>query len=302
VTTSNNSHSCYLILGEFMIVPKFAVALLAAVFLGAGLAAPAHAVVAGVPPEERAKVLLPTSARGHAELAGPGGSFGIEQIGKDAWDVKRAASSYKKGADEGELLLSASVSDPADASRSYTLTLPESSTAEVITNDAGEQSVLLLNRAGELLGGIASGDTTDANGTVVPTSFSVEGVKVTQTLNPRKGAAVAYPVYMTAAASTVWYSSGWVTTYYGRGYIVNAVPTALGRQQIAWNLHYIHVQHLKTILGTQAYRVNYNIEQQFVCHVVGAFLDTGVYNMESWQPSLPWQQISNPWDRCNRIK
>jgi len=79
---------------------------------------------------------------------------------------------------------------------------------------------------------------------------------------------------MTAAASTVWYSSGWVTTG-SRGYIVIALPTALGRQQIAWNLHYIQVQHLKTILGSQAYRVNYNIEQQFVCHVVGAFLDTG---------------------------
>ena len=121
------------------------------------------------------------------------------------------------------------------------------------------------------------------------------------TLNPKKDAGVVYPVYLTAAASTVWYSSGWVTTG-SRGYIVIALPTALGRQQIAWNLHYIQVQHLKTILGSQADRVNYNIEQQFVCHVVGAFLDTGVYNMESWQPSRPCQQISNPWDRCNRIK
>ncbi|KGJ73393.1 hypothetical protein GY21_11275 [Cryobacterium roopkundense] len=171
----------------------------------------------------------------------------------------------------------------------------------MITNDQNEESVLLLNGAGELLGGIASGDVIDASGNVVPTSFTVNGTTITQTLQNTDESGVAYPVRMSALAATEWYSAGWVTTD-SRGYIVNAAPTALGKQQIAWNTHYIHVAHLKSILGTQAYRVNDNIEQQFVCHVVGGWLDSGVYNMESWQPSLPWQQIANPWDRCNRIK
>lgn len=35
-------------------------------------------------------------------------------------------------------------------------------------------------------------------------------------------------------------------------------------------------------------RWNWNIEQQFVCHVVGAYFPSGVYNMESRQPALSW--------------
>lgn len=285
-----------------MFAKKIAPAILAVAFLGAGLVAPAHADTTETAPVTVGSVSLPTVTDEDAELAGPGGSFSIGQSGELSRSAQPTiAAVFSEGTESGELLLSASISDPANVSTTYSLTLPESSTAEVITNDRGEESVLLLNADGELLGGIAAADVFDASGAAVPTTFNVDGTTVTQTLSPGEGAKVAYPVTMAAAASTVWYSSGWVTTN-SKGYIVNAAPTALGRQQIAWNTHYIHVEHLKSILGSQAYRVNWNIEQQFVCHVVGAFLDTGVYNMESWQPALSWGEISNPWDRCNRIK
>lgn len=107
---------------------------------------------------------------------------------------------------------------------------------------------------------------------------------------------------MAVQAGTVWYPSAWVTTQASGRYIVNANPTALGRQQIAWNTHVKHVKHVKSILGSQAGKVNWNLEQQFVCHVVGAWFPTGVYNMESWQPALAWGFIANSIDRCNRIK
>ncbi|MCL7660234.1 hypothetical protein M8360_33105, partial [Klebsiella pneumoniae] len=62
------------------------------------------------------------------------------------------------------------------------------------------------------------------------------------------------------------------------------------------------VKHAKKVLGsanTKKYW-NYNIEQQFLCHVVGAWFPTGVSIMESWRPTKIWQQIANPFDRCNR--
>jgi hypothetical protein len=272
-----------------MTAKTFAVAVLATAFLSAGMAAPAYAATAET---------TTGSVGDYADLTGPGGSFGIAPIGG------LAANNYRGTAASGtdaasETLFTSIASGPGEVSKTYSLSLPASATTEVVITDAGEESVILLNGAGDLLGGIASGDVVDANGVSVPTSFDIDGTTVIQTLNPQEGADVAFPVEMTARAGTEWYSAAWVTTN-SKGFIVNAEPTALGRQQIAWTTHATHVKHLKSVLGTQAYRVNYNIEQQFVCHVVGAWLPTGTYNMESWRPSLQWGVIANPIDRCNR--
>lgn len=104
--------------------------------------------------------------------------------------------------------------------------------------------------------------------------------------------------------STAWHKRGWATKKASKAYIVSVGPTKLGRQQIAWNTHAVHVKHAKKALGlanVKKYR-NWNIEQQFLCHVVGAWFPSGVYNIESWQPALALGAIANPWDRCNRTK
>ena len=242
-----------------------------------------------------------------AVLDGPKGKFEVEQIQqKDHRGLKLHGAKSNlggTGTDDGEVLFSSSVLDSQEASVEYALTLPESVTAKLATDGVVGQSVLLLDADGELVGGVAPGEVFDANGVAVPTTFEIDGAIISHSLAPEAGTDVAYPVTMGALAGTVWYSSAYIGYVANKGYTVNANPTALGRTQIAWNLHWIHVDHLKTVLGTnQAWHVNWNIEQQFICHVVGAYFPSGTYNMEKWQPSLAWQLIANPWDRCNRIK
>ncbi|WP_127361794.1 hypothetical protein [Brevibacterium aurantiacum] len=174
---------------------------------------------------------------------------------------------------------------------------------EVVKNDEGEQSVVLTNSKGDLVGGIAIEEAHTADGNQVSPELSIEGSRVIQTFKDKQNN-VDEPITVKAYASTVWYKRGWVTKKSGKKYIVNVDPTKLGRKQIAWNTHKTHVKHAKKVLGaanTKKYW-NYNIEQQFVCHVVGAWFPSGVYNMESWQPSLAWGKIANPVDRCNRSK
>ena len=191
--------------------------------------------------------------------------------------------------------------NPADAA--LEASAPPGVDVEIIQNDDGEQSVMLTDASGELVGGIAFESAVTESGLPVEVLLSHNGDRIAQTFTSDHDV-VSEPVTVRAVVSTVWYKRGWVTKKAGTKYIVNVDPTALGRQQIAWNTHATHVKHAKKVLGPANTRTywNWNIEQQFVCHVVGAWWPSGVYNMESWQPALPWQAIANPWDRCNRSK
>ncbi|RRD59846.1 hypothetical protein [Leucobacter sp. OH1287] len=161
--------------------------------------------------------------------------------------------------------------------------------------------MLLTSESGIFLGGVATAEATDATGSPLKVSYVTDGNTLQQVLSSESGQ-IVYPANVTTYAGTVWYTSGWVTTK--PNYIVNVNPTALGRQQNAFNVHKYHVQHAKAVLGTYNVKKywNWGIERQFLCHVVGAWFPSGTYNMESWQPALHWNQIANPWDRCNRIK
>ncbi|QTX05385.1 hypothetical protein [Agromyces archimandritae] len=228
-------------------------------------------------------------------LMGPGGSFGLELVETtptDSIDVVESESLVELGA---------VFEDPQASTVEYELDLPSGASAEIVVNDDGEESILLTNENGDLLGGIMQYEALDAAGEPVQAALGIEGTMVTQSLVAP--ANVVYPVEVSIASGTVWYKNAWVHKV-TKGYIVNADPTPLGRQQIAWNTHSTHVLHVKSILGTAMTNTywNWNIEQQFVCHVVGAYFPSGVYNMESWQPALSWGEIANPWDRCNRIK
>lgn len=96
-----------------------------------------------------------------------------------------------------------------------------------------------------------------------------------------------------------WHSRVWVTYQSGGKYVVNAIPTELGRRQSATNVRYLHVRHLKSLLGAKTNLVTYTIEQQFLCHVALNIFEQGTYNMESWRKGMPWWQQANLVHRCN---
>lgn len=204
--------------------------------------------------------------------------------------------------DDGTTASITSRIDAGESSVVYPVSVPDGATVAEVTNDSGVESVVIYDAEGELLGGVAPTEVVDATGVPQLSTMSVEGDSVVLEVAASEDA--QYPVRAVAAAGTVWYSWASVTGGSTARYIVNANPTALGRQQIAWNLHATHVAHVKSLLGTGLTNLywNWNIEQQFVCHVVGAYFPSGVYNMESWQPALSWGEIANPWDLCNRIK
>ncbi|MET3452639.1 hypothetical protein [Curtobacterium sp. 1544] len=233
---------------------------------------------------------------GHIELSNDAQSLGIDTSDSGG------APSVAVVDDGAGVSITNTITSEEDSRVSYSVELPAGVSATTVPNDDGVASVIFTTPEGELAGGVASVDAVDANGKSVATSVHVEGTEVVQQLDAEPGA-VAFPVQVRAAASTVWYKRAWVGTA-KKGYIVNADPTSLGRQQIAWTTHKYHVQHVKNLLGSTKTKKywNWNIEQQFVCHVVGAYFPSGVYNMESWQPALAWGAIANPIDRCNRTK
>lgn len=204
--------------------------------------------------------------------------------------------------DEGtSVLINTQLTEESGGVTTFNLTSDERAISEILVDDDGVESFMLLSEENDFLGGVASTVATDANGNQLGVSYSIDGSALRLSLESESGP-IAFPANITTAVSTVWYSSGWVST--NPYYIVNVNPTTLGRQQIALNVHYLHVIHAKTVLGNYATNTywNWGIEHQFLCHVVGAWFPSGVYNMENWQPWLHWNQIANPWDRCNRIK
>lgn len=265
--------------------------LVAASLLGVG-ASPAKATESAADVQVETDAVITADA---ATLNGPVGSFEVNP-GEDGGSRTTMVEEQEEGSVTAETVV------PEGQDADYELDFTRDSVAEIVSNDDGVKSVLLTTREGELLGGLVVAGATDSTGRQIETVLSLEGSTVSQSVAVTEKN-VAYPVQMSVNAGTVWYRAAWVSRA-SKGYIVNADPTQLGRTQIAWNVHYIHVGHVKTLLGTamSATYWNWNIEQQFVCHVVGAYFPSGVYNMESWQPALSWGEIANPWDRCNRIK
>lgn len=271
----------------------------------------ASSLTAAAPPDDRQSPSVPEGASraeatveiegGGAGLSGPGGSFTI-RFAADAQSSRLVAPSPDPQiVDDGATLLTTTTLLDGDVA-TYELELSEDVQGATIRGATDTTTVLLTGEHGQLVGGVVDGGSTDAEGNPVATEIVIDGTTITQMVAP--GQSPTYPVYAVAAASTVWYSWVNVVTNLPRGYRVDANPTAAGRKQIAWNLHSLHVDHVRAHLTSQG-KIgfwNWNIEQQFVCHVVGAYFPSGVYNMESWQPALSWQSIANPWDRCNRIK
>jgi hypothetical protein len=76
----------------------------------------------------------------------------------------------------------------APRQQSFKLTLPDGAT----TRQTAEGGLVVFDATGKIIGGLETPWAKDANGTPVPTSYTVEGDTVTQTVEP--GADTAFPV------------------------------------------------------------------------------------------------------------
>jgi hypothetical protein len=154
---------------------------------------------------------------------------------------------------------------------------------------AEEGAVLVTGADGSFVGGISKPWARDAFGGEVPTWFTVSGDTVTQHVDLSGVAADAYPVIADPWLGKALLQSAWVTNQGTSAYVVNAVPTAWGRDNITLDTHSSHVAELKQKLGTLAYKVTATIDNQFICHVWNNHLGGGAtYNMESWRPNIHW--------------
>lgn len=170
---------------------------------------------------------------------------------------------------------------------------PPSTTSTV---DPESGAVVVTTENGSVLGGVSSPWARDAAGEPVPTRFVVTEGKLTQIVEHDDG--YAYQIVADPWSGQNLLHRAWVTGE-PRGYVVNAVATTWGRTFNGVVTHGAHVAELKQRLGSQAYRVNYTVEQQFLCHVTGNYFEPDTYNMESWRPGVAWGAQLNPWVRCN---
>ena len=169
-------------------------------------------VAAHAAPQQQVDSAQVSVGVGQVELSNEQGSFEI--------DTSTANGVAKvQVVDQGAgISITSTITGPANAQVSYPVEIPAGVNATTVTNYDGVKSVVLATQAGDLAGGIAPLSAVDANGTAVPTSLHADGETVVQQIDGDM-AAVAYPVQVRAAASTVWYKRAWVGTA-SKGYIV----------------------------------------------------------------------------------
>ena len=230
-------------------------------------------------------VTIPPTLDAPVEFTSERGDFSAQiEEGAGASDSEVSATLD----DDGNALIS------AQGSLTVELSLPVGTHGEVYESDAGGDVLVLTTAEDELLGAFAVEPTFDEAGASIDTEITFDGERLTAS-----AAQASADRAVALRAGTVWYSRVWVTYQSGGKYVVNAIPTELGRRQSATNVHYLHVRHLKSLLGAKANLVTYTIEQQFLCHEALNLFEQGTYNMESWRKGMPWWQQANPVHRCN---
>ncbi|MGL4339305.1 MAG: DUF2599 domain-containing protein [Rhodoglobus sp.] len=161
-------------------------------------------------------------------------------------------------------------------------------------------TIAVVDSSGEFIAGVAAAWARDARGKDIPTRFEIDGTTLTQIVD-HQSVDVSYPVTADPWMGFDLIDSVWVSTHAGY-WAVNVVPTGWGRTHNAAVTHFAHVAELKTKLGEDAWRVDWNngtIREQFLCHVTGNYFEWGTYNMESFRPAVHWATQLNPWARCN---
>lgn len=282
-------------------------------FLGSGLSTlPAvaddansetYALLQEVAPAEVVDAIAPTglerSVLGDAVASVSEDMITVEDRGKAISLVAPAddmSSSIEAILMEGASALFAITAHDKSAPSSYDFELvtPPDSTAAL----SEDGSVVVTDEDGAFLGGVAAPWARDASGSEIDTWFTLHDNVLTQHLDVTGADEVVYPVIADPWLGKPLISSAWVTDQGTSNYVVNAVPTAWGRQNTSLDTHFSHVAELKQKLGSQAYRVTATIDNQFICHVFNQGVGGGAtYNMESWRGNMHWT-LQTVWG-CN---
>lgn len=177
----------------------------------------------------------------------------------------------------------------ADAARNYDF---EITTADDVTGTIMKNGgVIFTNTAGEAVGVVAAPWAKDAAGKDIPTWFTLKDGVLTQSVGVDSVENVVYPVIADPYAGQYLVQSAWVTWQPGNsGYVVHAVPSAIGTQVQDQAFLGEWTKDLKTKLGSNAYLVSSSIENQYHCHVIYTTWGGGgpTWDMESWRPDIWW--------------
>lgn len=212
------------------------------------------------------------------------------------YDHKNGSKTYPLVKVDGSVQLATVISSPDAPTRfEYILGLPKGSNLKILAG--GE--VAILGRSGEFLGGFTAPWAVDSNGDSVPTRFEVVGSTLIQFVS--HSSEFAYPIVADpwAGQALLYWAE---VSFYSNYYSVDAKATAWGRVWSGLATHAAHVSELKAKLGVNSWRVDTNngtIREQFLCHVVGNLFSPGLYNMESFRPSMHWATQLNLVHQCN---
>lgn len=172
--------------------------------------------------------------------------------------------------------------DDASAPETYEYDL-SSSGASSIENLDGQ--LILRSADGTMVGGIAPAWAKDAEGKSVPTSYSVQGLTVTQLVSHRE-ARVRYPVVADPWLGVDLFEAAWYSSENGQLKVNlrksgwgQAMHTPGNGQAIFWTAGWDEAR-------TKVPRITekLTLHQQYDCHVGGGFANfAGDWNLEKWR-------------------
>ena len=175
----------------------------------------------------------------------------------------------------------------------YELTLP--SGAKMVKIDDGNLAV--LDSQSNFVMGVTPAWARDANGKSVPTHYEIRDNKLTQIVDIGDPKSVSFPVISDPWLGVDLYYTPSVSNV-SRGYIINATPTAWGKNWVGIATWFAHRDELVTKLGSRAWMWTNSIQEQLYCHLAGFPFSLPTYNMDSWRPLVPWD-VSLALYKCN---
>ncbi|WP_029146068.1 DUF2599 domain-containing protein [Microbacterium luticocti] len=200
--------------------------------------------------------------------------------------------------DEASALFAISLENET-APRAYDFAVDLPTGAEATITESG--AVVYAMPDGEFLGGVASPWAKDAAGKTIPTWYTFADGVLTQHVDLDSVTDITYPVIADPLNGKWLVAAAWVTYQSNSSkYVVNAQPTAFGRDVLGIAYLNQHTADLKARLGTLANKVTSTINNQFHCHVQFNYIGGGAtYNMESWRKDIPWWWPEMVASKCN---
>lgn len=162
-----------------------------------------------------------------------------------------------------------------------------------MTVQAEGDLIVVRDASGVLFGGMAAPWAKDANGTRVPTSYSVNGTTVTQTINLAEAGPITYPVTADPFLGRSIIQSVYRTTERS-GYTYHVRPTYFGRLAN----EAIHSGWGWPEAVSKGVPNRQGLKEQYVCHplsIRARWKDT--WNLDTWRPTVGlWNTLQA---KCN---